>query len=250
MKPTDKSTELPLQPETALAVVEPSVGQMLATFIDKGITSENVDAFAKLIELRERMDARDAERQFAAAFVRVQEDMPAIEAVRPIPDKYGNIKYYYAPLEEIMPKVKPVLLKHGFTMSFNSEIKEDRVILTCTLAHRGGHTKQNISMAKIGSGPPGASGAQADGAASTYAKRRALCDALSIVAEIDTDGADARNEGAPISFEQAAYLKEQVKETGANEAAFLSYAGAKTYEEIGSARYDSLVRELAKKARK
>ncbi len=162
------------------------------------------------------------------------------------------MKYYYAPLEEIMPKVRPALLAHGFTVSFNSEIKDDRVILSCTLMHTGGHHKTNISMAKIGSGPPGASGAQADGAASTYAKRRALCDALAIIAEVDTDGAnpDARDDGAPITFEQAQTLKEMVKDTQSDLVAFLKFAGAQSIEEIGVNAYARCFDALNKKARR
>lgn len=206
----------------------------------------------RLLALAERLQAKDAERAFADAFNRLMQAMPAIQAVKPVPDKNGNIKYKYAPLEEIMPKVMPVLLSHGFTITFDSEIKEGRAIAKCTLQHTGGHSRTNTSMARIGSGPPGSSEAQGDGAAMTYSKRRALCDALSIVAEIDTDGkgsADVRDEGAPISHEQAQTLKEMARETNADEEAFFKYAGAPfgKYEEIGSAKYQMLFRLLDKK---
>ncbi len=241
--------ELAIQ-DDRLAPVAPSVGAMLQAALDKGVTSENVAVMEKLMDLYERDQARQAERAFSEAFVRVQCQLPKIEAVKPVPDKFGNTKYYYAPLEEIMPKVMPVLRANGFAISFDSEIKDDRAVLRCTLTHLGGHHRTNISMAKIGSGPPGATPAQADGSAATYAKRRALCDALAIVSEIDNDGAgDARNEGSPITTEQAIYLKELVAETKSDEAAFLKFAGAPTYAEIGSERYDRLVAALNKKAK-
>ncbi len=251
--PTKETEQFALTSETdrspALTpVADVPVSAMLQAVLASKMTAESVGVVERMAALYERMQAKDAEKQFAEAFVRVQANMPRIEAVKGVPDKFGNIKYYYSPLEEIMPKVMPVLRQNGFALSFDSEIKEDRVILSCTLMHIGGHHKTNVSMAKIGSGPPGSSGAQADGAAATYAKRRALCDALAIISDIDTDGADARNEGAPITADKAAYLKELIQETKSDEARFLKYAGAASYEEIGSARYDSLVAELHKRA--
>jgi hypothetical protein len=65
---------------------------------------------------------------------------------------------------------------------------------------------------------------------------------------MDNDGADdLRNEGAPITQDRIIYLKELVKETNSDEAAFLRFAGADSYEKIGSGKYDVLVRALLKK---
>jgi hypothetical protein len=97
---------------------------------------------------------------------------------------------------------------------------------------------------RAGSGPPGANEAQADGSALTYAKRYAVCGALSLRVEHDTD---ARNEGEPISPLQAAGLRRMVYLSGANEKAFLRFAGAATYEEIGSSRFKELCESLEKK---
>jgi hypothetical protein len=243
------SESIQLSQENQLATAsQMPVAKMLQAVLDKGVTSETVGAVERLVDLYERMAAKDSERQFASAFVALQSEMPRIIADRQVPDKQGNVKFVFAAFEDIMKQVLPLLFKHGFTLTFSMDIKEDRVVQSCTLTHTGGHSRTNQFMAKIGSGPPGASGAQADGAASTYAKRFALCNALNIIVERDTDGRDdARNEGEPISFEEAAYLKEMVKETGSDEAAFLRYAGAPKYEEIGSAKYDMLVNSLLKK---
>ena len=257
MKPTTES--LPLSIEVAandrageeLALAQPSPGQLIKAVIDKGVTAESVGVVERLVALQERMDAKAAEREFAKAFNSLQSEMPIIKATKPVPgkDKAGNeiIKYHFAPYQDIMEQVRPLLLKHGFTVTFSMGFNEGRIIQTCTLMHTGGHSRSNQFMARIGSGPPGSSEAQGDGAASTYAKRFALCNALNIVTEVDTDGQDARNEGAPISFEQVAYLKELLAESKADLPAFLKFAGAETLETIGTARYDSLVKALHKK---
>jgi hypothetical protein len=250
--PESQERQLATQPLQTLGSPMP-VAQMLQAAIDKGVTADNVAAVEKLVDLYERMQDKAAEQQFAAAFVALQSEMPRIEAIKPVPNRDGSVRFKYAPYEEIMEKVRPLLQKHGFTVTFSSEVRENRVVQTCTLQHVGGHKRSNQSMARIGNGPPGSSDAQADGAASTYAKRQAFCDALNIVVEHDSDAApqDARNEGAPISREQVQYLKEQLHETGSNEAAFLKLAGVGRIEEIGSSSYSVLVRMLEqKKARK
>lgn len=253
MKPepaAHESAQLSLAPDRPLATAAPhvpSVGQMLQAAIDKGVTAENVAVLEKMMDLYERTQAKEAEKEFARAFNALQSEMPEIKAVKPVPDKHGNTKYFFAPYEEIMGQVRPFLLKHGFTVSFSMSYNDGRVMQECTLQHIGGHVRKNQFAVRIGSGPPGASEAQADGAAGTYAKRHALCNALNIVIDHDTDGFDAKKDGAPITADQALYLRELIKETKSDEALFLKFAGAPSFEEIGSARYDDCARALHKK---
>lgn len=244
MKKTTPEETLPLattKPASTLALQqEPSTGQLLRLIIEKGITGDNVGVIERLIALQERRDAKDAEKAFAVAFHDLQQAMPPIQAVEAVPDKQGNVKYYFAPYSHIMAEVGPLLLKHGFSVMFDSEFKEARFVMRCTLIHVGGHSKTTTQYMRV-SAPYGANDSQADGATTTMAKRYALCSALNIVIDHDTD---ARNEGEPISFEQAQTLRELVHETKSNEVLFLKYAGAEKYEEIGSARYQELFRQL------
>lgn len=234
-------------PRHELAVVQPTPLALMEKVIAGGLTADSVGVMERLVNLDREMRKDDAARQFNSAFNALQSEMPAVEADRPVPDKLGNTKYLYAPFESIMAQVKPLLLKHGFALSFSMDFRDGRVIQHCTLSHIGGHSRTNTFMARVGGGPPGSSEAQGDGAASTYAKRFALCGALNIVIERDVDGADARKEGAPVSFEQAETLRELVKEVKADESAFLKYAGAFDYQDIGSARYDALFAALQRK---
>lgn len=231
--------------ELATAAQSP-VAKMLEAVINKGLTADSVGVVERLVSLYERMQDKDAEKQFASAFVALQSDMPAIQAVKPVPNRDGTIRYKFAPYEEIMDKAKPFLQKHGFTLTFSMSYADGRITQNCTLMHIGGHSRTNQFMVRIGSGPPGSSEAQGDGAAATYAKRQALCDALNIVVEHDND---ARSVGKPISPEEALYLRELVKETKSDEVAFLRFAQAGSYEEICTENYGRLVAALQKKIR-
>ena len=245
----DKPEELQLAPraEAQLATQGPSVGQMLQAAIDKGVTAENVAVLEKMMDLYERTQAKEAEKEFARAFNALQSEMPSIQAVRAVPNNDGSIRYKFAPYEEIMLQIRPLLLKHGFTVAFTMSFSDGRVTQACTLQHVSGHARANMFSVRIGKGPPGSSEAQGDGAAATYAKRHALCNALNIIIEHDTDGFDAKKDGAPIAPEHALYLRELIAETKTEEALFLKFAGAPKIEEIGSARYDDCVRMLRKK---
>lgn len=245
VSPESDQSALPLA--TQAATSEPSAAQLLQSLIDRGDPEKNIGVLERLIALKERSDAKQAEREFAQAFHSLQAEMPGIQAMEEVPDKQGNVKYVFAPYEYIMREVRPLLIKHGFSVTFDSEFKELRLVMRCTLLHIGGHSRTTTQYMRV-SAPYGANDSQADGATSTMAKRYALCCALNIVVERDTDGrTDARVEGMPISFEQSQTLKELVKETRSDERAFLKYAGAGTYEEIGSNRYQELFRTLQAK---
>lgn len=212
--------------------------------IDKGITAENVGVMEKLVGLLERMDTKKSEQLFNEGFVALQREMPRVQAKQPVPNNDGTVRYKFAPYEQIMEQIQPFLVKHGFTVSFSTKYGDARIIKVCTLRHTAGHHVDNEFAVRIGKGPPGSSEAQADGAAGTYARRHALCDALNIVVESDDDG---RAMGGKISQEQASELRKRVQATGSDEKAFLKYAQAATFEDIEEGNYAMLDHNLKRK---
>jgi hypothetical protein len=208
------------------------------------MTTESVAVAKELVALREHMEDRQAEQDFAQAFADLQAQLSSFRPTKAVPDRSGGVRYMYLPYEEIMAVVQPLARQFGFTISFSTEPKDNRILQTCTLQHRSGHSRDFKAYVRVGSGPPGATESQADGAAMTYAKRYALCNALNITVEHDTD---ARAEGEPITEQQAHTLMQMVHDSGSDERAFLKYAGAATYEEIGARRYQELVGALQKK---
>jgi len=250
MKNATQTELITSDPRQPIATVEPTIGQLLQAVIEKGDPEKNIGVLERLIALKERAEEKQAEREFAAAFLELQKEMKGVQALDEVPDKHGGVRYTFASYERIMRQVRDPIQQHGFSVSFDSEFKDNRVIARCILTHVGGHKRITTQFMRV-SAPYGANDSQADGATMTMAKRYALCSALNIVIERDSDGIDndMRNEGQPISFEMAETLKELVKETRSNEAAFLKYAGASNYEEIGMNRYQELFRSLQNKLR-
>lgn len=229
---------------------EPSVASMLQEVIRGGITPENVGALEKLCDLHERMLDRSASVQYAQDFAALQSDIPSIKAIKPVPNRDGSVRYRFAPYEEIMAQVRPLLQKHGFSVSYNTDWDGPRIVVSCTLQHRGGHSVTNKFAARVGDGPPQSSPAQADGAVKTYAKRGALCDALNIVVDHDTDGReDAKVIGAFVTPEQAANLRELAEAVEADAEKLFRFAGASSFETIPADRFDEVFAALKKKER-
>ena len=228
-------------------VAEPRVGDLMAMALGHGLTPESVGVMERLCKLKAEQDALNAKRDFAAAFADMQADMPSIPKEKIVPNKDGSPRYSYAPYETIMKYVTPVLRKHGFTVSFSTKVESPRVTAFCTLMHRGGHERTNEYAVRVGSGPPGSSETQADGAAYTYAQRGAICDCLGITEVHATADNDARIIGAPVTQDQAEHLRQRVSDTKSNPESFLKYAGATSFESIPANRYEALDALLKKK---
>jgi len=223
----------------------PSPASMMQAVIDGGVTPENVTVLEKLIELHKQVRTWDAEKEFNAAFVALQGELPIIVASTPIPNR-GK----YERFEDVMRQVGPLLVKHGFTVSFSMDVKETRILETCTLRHIGGHSQSNSFAVRMGKAD---SDTQADCKAATTAKRNALLNCLNIVIRQDVmqdEEGNAELEGSLIKDDAVQYLKEQVKEVGFNEATFLKLAGVDSYEKITTGKYPVLINAIAMKARK
>jgi len=235
-------TDLMSQPDTAIQRAgDNQITTMLQTMIEKGITSDNVAAMDKLADLYLKMEAENARKAFAVAKCSLQNELPAVAAMRVIPTNDGTVRSTFAAYEDIMKVIKPYLTRHGFSVSFTMECDDKRILAVCKLTHIGGHFEENKFAVRL-TKPPGASDAQADGATRSYARRGALCDCLNIVVEKDND---ARLEGDYISAAMATALRNRVVASGFDEKGFLALAGVKDYAEIREAKVSVLTNALS-----
>jgi hypothetical protein len=227
---------------------EPSVGGMLQKVIEAGITADNIGALEKMMDLYERNEKRIAEKEFATALTALQGETIRITATKAVDQKAdGSCRYKFAPYEEIMREVQPILTRHGFSVTFDTEAGDNRLTSICTLTHSGGHSRSNKFAVRYGK-PPGSSDAQGDMSTKSYAKRGALCDALNISIEHDTDGRDdARTIGAFVTAEQAITIRELAEAVEANTEKLFRFAGSTSYETIPANRFNEVFRMLKKK---
>lgn len=232
-----------MTPDTQLAPIapEPTVAMMMQSICQGGITESNAAVMERLMAMQERMEDRAAERQFSAAFVALQSEIPEIVAKSVIPNR-GK----YERFEDVMHVLKPLLSKHGFSVSFSQDAGE-RITVTCHLRHAGGHSQETKFAVRLGGKAD--SETQADCKASTTAKRNSLLQALNIVVRQDClqDEDDARNAGECISAGEAFALEQRVEKIGVDKAQFLAFANAPTFAEISVSRYAVVNAALIKK---
>lgn len=244
----NQETQLEIK-QRGLATQEPSVGALIQSVIASGVTKDNVEVLEKMLAMKERMDAKAAEREFATAFVQLQKELPSIPGARPIPDRNGKVKFHYANFDDIDTIVRPICLKNGFTYAFHEGgIDNGRVTVIMTLQHCGGFSRQIPYSVRIGGGPPGANESQADVSGHSYAQRGAIESGLSL--RMIGGREDARAEGAAITPGEAAELKRRVLACKANESQFLAVAAASDYESIPSEKLELLQDMLTRRESK
>lgn len=176
--------------------------QMLA---DKGVTPE---VLAGYMELWERADAKRAESDFNDALRAVQMDMPPVVADGYNPETKGN----YPKMETVLRTVKPVLFKHGFSMtrSAGEPLQPEWVRVLVTLSHTGGHSRtyhKDGPMDNVGpKGGPTKTKIQGMESAAAYLERRLIVSILGMTVAGDDD--DGREDAKTITEEQAIRLSE------------------------------------------
>jgi hypothetical protein len=150
-----------------------------------------VDKLEKIIELHERVQANAAKAEFDAAFAVMQAELPII-----IESKKGDGgKWSYAPLEDIVEQVRPILARHGFSLSHTTEWPDKNVVRVIgVLSHSRGHERRSefVSAADT-SGSKNA--VQALGSVNHYGRRYTTSDLLNIVTRNQDD--DARRAVSP-----------------------------------------------------
>jgi hypothetical protein len=218
--PVDEQRQEP----QALAV-QPSGADML-TMIAGLAKDLDVEKLERLIGMQERILKHNAEQAFNQAFVRMQPEIPTIR------ERARTDKTSYAPLEDIVAVVRPILGRHGFTLSHRTEWPEKGgVKVIGILTHEQGHARQSEFVGQ--SDQSGSKNAiQALGSTVSYGKRYTTKDLLLIVtSEEDDDGQDSEKPkagDAPAGYEDWQINMEAVADEGWPK---LSQAFSKSSEE-------------------
>ena len=158
-----------------------------------------VDRIAALIGLQERMEARDAEKQFNAAFAAAMIEMPKV-VKRGVKDMGSKGAIPYATYEDVDAAIRPIEMRHGFARSFLTRpIDKPGCVMVLRLTHQAGHSITSERYCRPDPGP-GRNDTQAEGSGESYGRRYltlAVWNIVTVGADDDGDSAD------PITDEQA-----------------------------------------------
>jgi len=182
-------TELAVKQEN-LPVTEQTTG--LARMIEQICMNPEMDVekLERMLDMQERILDRQSEQSFQIALAEMQAEMPIIERKGEI--KHGKqVISRYAKFEDINRDVLPVLQKHGFSITFETNMAENYVSVIGVLRHKDGHKES--TMLPIPTDTSGAKNAvQAVGSSVSYGKRYVMSALLNInTSDDDDDGVSA-----------------------------------------------------------
>jgi len=215
----------------------------------------DIDKMERLLQMRERLVARDAEIAFNAAMSEAQAMMGRISADATNPQTRSKYASYQA-LDRVL---RPIYTDHGFSLSFDTgDGQQDQVRVMCHVSHKSGHTRvYHADMPADGKGAKGGdvmTKTHATGAAMSYGMRYLLKMIFNVaVGEDDTDGNVPM---AKIAESQAADLEALLTETKSDRAAFLKYmskaakVGIEKLTDIPAVMYHDAVAAVESKRKK
>ncbi len=252
------------QPKPAV-VTEPAPTNMLAVIAraaaDPAVVPEKMRA---LLDMQKEIMAEEARLAFSAAYLEMQNELPTINAKGRIEirekvggERTGKIQQStpYATFNEIHRVTKPVLKKHGFTLSFATDQSPDgsRLIVRGFLDHIKGHQRTTLLALPLETSGS-KNNVQGYGSSMSYGKRYAAIALLNLVTEAledrDDDGVASGKtdlesvqpgERKGLTVEQSAALVALINSSGAGLERFLDKYQIKAVIDLDPALYDSAV---------
>jgi len=162
-------------------------GDAWLAMIERAARDPQIDIakMERLFQMHAEKQARDAKAMFLASLSRMQSELPA--AVRAGTAHNGK---RYARFEDVMEALRPVLSKHGFSITFRVDQDDKTLTVTGILGHAQGHTEQtSIRLPADTSGAKNA--VQAWGSSASYGKRYVAMTLTGIATDDDDDGRSA-----------------------------------------------------------
>lgn len=246
------------QPKQQQLAAAPAQPVNMLEIISKAASDPNVDIdkMDRLLQMKERFDAEEARKQYAAAMVTAQAKMPSIVANK----LNEQTRSKFAKLEKIIEAIRPVYTDAGFSLSFGEEVcpREGWFRTICHVNHAGGHSEVfyydlplDIEGAK---GNRNKTDIHGKASMTTYAQRYLTKMIFNLAVGEDVDGNQPKE---PVSEEQAAEIKDLIADNDIDLGVFLAYlsrvgkVSIETVEQIPAIMYrDAIAAVNASKKKK
>ena len=249
VKPVQETLLVPAPEPLALAPA--AVDNSPVALLARLAADPNVDT-AKLKDLmafqREILNY-NAEQAFNRDFAIMQAEIPTIA------ERGKTDKTTYATLEDIIQAVRPILHKHGFALSHETDWPTaTQVKVIGILTHREGHSRRSVFLSAADN--TGSKNAiQALGSAMSYGRRYTSMDLLNITTRLmDDDGERSSKAGAPEppkGYDKWIADFEKVAEKSGMTGIDAMWATSESAIQQYAAKHDAQrIREIKAKARK
>ena len=206
----------------------------------------DMDKMERLMQMHERMQARQAEVDFSTDLAAMQTELPSVTE-RGKAKVNGDVRYTFSLWEDINTAIKPILSRHGFALSFRTDFS-DGIAITGVLSHRSGHSERTtIKLPADASGSKNA--VQAVASSVSYGKRYTASALLNLTSHGEDDDAYMAATNF-ITDEQAANIDTYIESTGSNKTTFLGIFKVETTARIKAADYERAIKLLKDKEAK
>jgi len=179
-------TELAMRAQEPLAKVRTVLPDAFMRLIE--IAIEKGSPPKELFELCERAADRNARQEFIEAKSAFQAECPLIPKTN-VADiesrRGGRFTYKYEKLADIVVTIRPLLDKHGFTVTWDGGVQGTQYTSTCKLSHVGGHA-ESATFTVPTTSSAGMSEQQKVSSAAAFADRHSLRRVLGLVT-VDED---------------------------------------------------------------
>jgi hypothetical protein len=205
--------------------------------------SVDIDKMERLLEMQERVLAREAKTAYAVALAELQPSLPIISERGKILNKSNQVQSTYAFWEDVNEAIRPMLSEAGFSLSFRTGRAGNDITVTGVLTHRDGHSEETtIALPADASGSKNA--VQAVASSTSYGKRYTAFALLNITTKGEDD--DGKKAGDPPSIDDAEYamLKNLIEASGANTNRFLEKYGIDAVANLPKAKLKDAVDAL------
>lgn len=166
----------------------------------------DVDKMERLMQMHEKVLARQAEQAFNDAMNLAQAEIGRVAADKSNSQTHSD----YASYAALDRMVRPVYTRHGFSLSFGTEAASEGILVVLAhVSHAAGHTRlYRVPMPADGKGAKGGdvmTKTHATGSAMTYGQRYLLKLIFNVAIGVDPDDDDGNGVDAPIdpAWEQA-----------------------------------------------
>jgi hypothetical protein len=174
---------------------------MMLTALDRGASLELVESAMKL---HERWEANEARKAFVKAMADFKAEPLEILKKKLVgyTTKEGDfVGYKHAELAHITDVVVPAMARHGLSHRWDLQQANGRIVVTCTITHRLGHS-ESVSLDGAPDSSGKKNGIQQVASTVTYLQRYTLLAATGLAAKDDSDddgrgGDDDQGTGTP-----------------------------------------------------
>jgi hypothetical protein len=216
-----KRPDLPARP--ALPPTTPESLMELA--IAKGISPDGLKVMA---EVWERLQAKNAEVEFARAMAQFQAECPIIlkKKVIDFPTTTGGkFKSHYAEMDAIVEDTRELRRKYGFSYRFDRAVTDKYITVTCIIQHAAGH--HTATQFAVPAPQGGKLSAQHDVASAvTFCERYAFRGGFGITTGMPDDDGKRAFTVEPLAPDKVLVLAKLVTDCGVQDSsAFWQFAG-------------------------